>query len=119
MIMAAPVLATIGADSSSTAPAHMALALGSYEPWSFERLGRLADLDGDFEAAAVFYAAAVDVSPEPDLLIDLVYVRSVLGECDDAAIALSELVERNGSVGDVSLAAEWVDWCYQQWSCRF
>ena len=117
-IVAAPFLATVGADYSSPTPAHLALALGTYEPWPFERLGQLADLDGDFEAAAVFYAAAVDVSPEPDLLIDLVYVRSVLGHCDDAAVAMSDLVGRNGSVGDVSLAAEWVDWCHQQWSDR-
>lgn len=117
-ILAAPYLATIGASSSSPTPAHVALALGNYEPWSFERLGQLAEVDGDFDAAAVFYAAAVDVSPEPDLLINLVYVRSVLGDCADAATAMSELVGRNGSVEDVALAAEWVDWCNQQWSFR-
>ena len=83
-----------------------------------ERLGQLAEADGDFEAAAVFYAAAVDVSPEPDLLINLVYVRAVLGDCADAATAISELVDRNGSVDDVALAAEWIEWCRQQSSYR-
>jgi Zn-dependent protease with chaperone function len=117
-ILAAPYLATIGAGFSSPTPAHVALALGSYETWSFERLGQLAEVDGDFEAAEVFYAAAVDVSPEPDALINLVYVRSFSGDCDDAALALSELMERNGSVADLSLAGEWVDWCHQQWSDR-
>lgn len=117
-ILAAPYLATIGASSSSPTPAHVALALGNYEPWSFERLGQLAEVDGDFDAAAVFYAAAVDVSPEPDLLINLVYVRSILGDCADAATAMSELVGRNGPLDDVALAAEWVDWCNQQWSHR-
>jgi hypothetical protein len=114
VIMAAPVLATIRADFSATAPAHLALALGNYESWSFERLGQLAEVDGDFEAAAVFYAAAVDVSPEPDLLINLVYVRSVLGDCADAATAMSELVDGDGSVDDVALAGEWIEWCRQQ-----
>ena len=117
VIFVAPSLATIGADLSSPAPAHVALALGNYEPWSFERLGHLAEVDGDFDAAEVFYAAAVDISPEPDVLINLVYVRSVLGQCDDAGAAMAELVASNGSV-DVSLAAEWVDWCHQQWSYR-
>ncbi len=114
VIMAAPVLATIGADVSSPEPAHLALALGNYEPWAFERLGQLAEVEKDFEAAAGFYAAAVDVSPEPDLLINLVYVRSILGVCADAATAMSELVGRDGSADDVALAAEWVDWCRQQ-----
>jgi hypothetical protein len=117
-ILAAPYLAMIGAGSSSPTPAHVALALGSYEPWSFERLGLLSELEGDFDAAAVFYTAAANASPDPEALINLVYVRSISGDCDDAALALSELTERNGTVGDVSLAAEWVDWCNQQWSHR-
>ena len=114
VIMAAPVLATIGTDVSAATPAHLALALGNYEAWSFERLGQLAEADGDLESAAGFYAAAVDVSPEPDLVINLVYVLSIQGDCADAATAMSELVGRNGPVDDVALAAEWVDWCRQQ-----
>jgi len=114
-IFMAPYLAMIGTDLSSPTPAHVALALGTNEAWSLERLGQLADLDGDLEAAAVFYTAAAQASPEADLLMNLVYVRSVLGHCDDAVLAMSELLGRNGSRGDVSLAAEWVDWCRQQW----
>ena len=115
VILLAPNLATIGADLSSPTPAHLALALGSYESWSLERLGRLADVAGDFEAAEVFYAAAAEASPDPSPLVDLIYVRSVVGNCEAADGALTDLVERGGSRGDVSLAVEWVDWCDQQW----
>jgi hypothetical protein len=115
VILIAPILATIGADLSSPIPAQVALALGNYESWSLERLGQLADVDRDFEAAEVFYAAAVQVSADPDPVVDLVYVRSMLGRCEDADGALEDLIERGGLQGDVSLAAEWVDWCYEQW----
>ena len=114
-VFLAPLLATIGADLSSPTPAHVALALGNYESWSLERLGQLADVDRDFEAAEVFYSAAVDASPDSDLLINLVYIRSVLGHCDAAASTMTDLAEKGGSQDDVSFGAEWVDWCYQQW----
>jgi len=114
-ILAAPYIAMIGADLSSPTPARVALALGSYGSWPFERLGQLADVDRDFEAAEVFYAAAAEVSPHPDPLVDLVYVRSVLGRCREAQDALTSLTERNALPGDVSLAEEWVEWCRQQW----
>ena len=79
-------------------------------------VGQLADVEGDLESAEVFYGAAVETSSDPDPLVDLVYVRSVLGRCDDAQDALTNLTEQDGMPGDVLVAAEWVDWCYQQWS---
>jgi Zn-dependent protease with chaperone function len=118
-ILVAPYLATVGADLSSPTPAHVALALGTYGSWSFERLGQLADLDRDLEAAEVFYAAAAEASTDPDPLLDLVYVRSVLGRCGEAEDALASLRQSNSSRGDVSLATEWVDWCREQWGDSF
>lgn len=118
-IWLAPYLVGITADPLSPYPAHVALALGSYGSWPFERLGQLADVEGDYEAAEAFFAAAAEVSLDPDPLLDLVYVRSVLGRCDGAAGALNDLVERGGSRGDVSLAGEWIEWCNRQWGDGF
>jgi hypothetical protein len=113
-ILLAPYLATVGADLSSPTPAHVALSLGSYGSWPFERLGQLADVDRDFEAAEVFFSAAAEASTEPDPLVDLVYVRSVLGRCGEAEDALVSLRQSTSSPGDLSLAAEWIDWCREQ-----
>ena len=113
-ILLAPYVATIGADLSSPTPAHVALSLGSYGSWPFERLGQLADVDRDFEAAEVFFSAAAEASTEPDPLVDLVYVRSLLGRCGEAEDALVSLRQSISSPGDLSLAAEWIDWCREQ-----
>ena len=113
-LLLAPNLATAGTDLSSPIPAHVALALGSYGSWPFERLGQLADVERDLEAAEVFYVAAVDASSDPDPVVDLVYVRSVLGRCGEAQAAVVSLSERDATPDDLSVAADWVDWCYEQ-----
>ncbi len=115
VVFLAPYVATAGADLSSPTPAYVALSLGSYGSWPLERLGQLADVEGDYEAAEVFYAAAAESSTEPDPLVDLVYVRSVLGRCSEAEAALTGLVEREAWRDDVAIAAEWVEWCHREW----
>ncbi len=113
-ISVAPSLATIGADLSSPTPAHVALSLGTYGSWPFERLGQLADAERDFETAEVFFAAAVDATMDPNPLLDLVYIRSVLGWCSEAAEAFENLTASTVSRDDLSLADGWVEWCREQ-----
>jgi Zn-dependent protease with chaperone function len=110
----APYMVTIGADLSSPTPAHVALSLGTYGSWPFERLGQLADGERDYETAEVFFAAAAEATTDPDPLIDLVYVRSVLGRCADAEAALTSLMESTALADDLTLAGQWVDWCQDQ-----
>ena len=110
----APYIATIGADLSSPTPAQVALSLGTYGSWPFERLGQLADVNRDFETAEVFFAAAAEATTDPDPLLDLVYIRSVLGWCSEAAEAFEDLAASTASRDDVSLADEWVEWCREQ-----
>lgn len=118
-IGAAPYVATIGSDLSSPVPAQVALSLGSYGSWPFERLGQLADFDQDFETAERFYSAAVDMTTDPDPLVDLVYVRSALGWCAEAEEALASLAETTVPREDLSLVGEWVKWCLEQSNPRF
>ena len=118
VIGVAPFVATLGADLSSPQPAHVALALGTYGSWPYERLGQLADVDQDFETAEVFYAAAVDATTDPDPLVDLIYVRSVLGRCAEAGEALMSLAATTASPEDLSLAGLWVKWCQEQSDAR-
>ena len=54
-IWLAPYWVGITADPLSPYPAHVALALGSYGSWPFERLGQLADVGGDYEAAEALF----------------------------------------------------------------
>lgn len=110
----APYIATIGADLSSPTPAHVALSLGTYGSWPFERLGQLADVERDYETAELFFAAAAEATTDPDPLLDLVYVRSVLGRCADAEAALTSLMESTALPDDLILAGQWVDWCQDQ-----
>jgi Zn-dependent protease with chaperone function len=114
VVFLAPYLATAGADLSSPTAAQVALSLGSYGSWPLERLGQLADVEGDYAAAEVFYAAAAEASDDPGPLVDLVYVRSVLGRCQEAETALISLTDRNGRQDDVLLATEWVEWCRER-----
>ena len=114
VIFLAPYIATVGADLSSPVPAQVALTLGSYGSWPFERLGQLANARSDYQAAELFFAAAAEQTSDPDPLVDLVYVRSVLGRCTEAQAAMAVLMEREAARGDIWLAAEWVDWCRTQ-----
>jgi hypothetical protein len=111
VLLMAPYLATFGTDPSSPTPAQVALAFGTYGSWPYERLGELAEFDGDYDVAEVFYAAGVDTSVDPDLMMDLVYVRSVLGRCSEAATVIDRLVAAGAAPGDVAVANDFLDWC--------
>jgi Zn-dependent protease with chaperone function len=110
-LLMAPYLLVIGAHPESPLPAQVALAFGTYGSWPYERLGELAEFDGNYGSAEVFYAAGVAESTDPDLLMDLVYVRSQLGRCDEAAAVMDDLLTAGAAPEDVEIASEFVEWC--------
>lgn len=110
-LLMAPYLAAGATEPDSPTPAHVALAFGTYGSWPYERLGELAEFDGDYEAAEVFYAAGVDEFAAPKLMMDLVYVRSLLGRCEEAAVVTDELRTAGAAPEDVEIADDFLDWC--------
>jgi Zn-dependent protease with chaperone function len=110
-VLLAPYLTSMGADARATTPAHVALAFGTYGSWPYERLAELAEFDGDFATAEAFYAAGVDRDADPDLMIDLVYVRSQLGRCSEAAAVIEDLSAAGAASSDVEIANDFLDWC--------
>ncbi len=110
----APWLAYFTAGPTSPTPALLGLSLGSYGTWPLQRLGQLAEIDGDLERAAVLYAGAARLGDDPAIYPHAIHLHALSGRCKDAASALADLQRLGGSPEDLSVGAEWVDWCETQ-----
>ncbi len=110
-LVALPTILSMRSSVDSPAPALVALSLGGYGSWPFDRLGQLAEAEGDLDRALVWYEAAAGITNDPYRLAHLGYLQAATGHCDEARQTLHRLEHSEPTAGDFSYASEWLEWC--------
>ncbi len=110
-LVALPTILSVRGGIDSPQPALVALSMGSYGSWPYERLGQLAESEGDLERALVWYGAAVEITDDPHRLAYLGYLQASTGHCDEARQTLHRLELSAPTADDLSYASEWLEWC--------
>lgn len=110
-LVALPSILSTRSSVDSPTPALVALSLGGYGSWPYERLGQLAEAEGDLDRALVWYEAAAEITTDPYRLAHVGYLQAATGRCNDARDTMQRLEHSGPTAGDFSYASEWLEWC--------